>query len=152
MHIRRQTSLKTTYSPKITDTPRKIPLFHFNTTIVDLKPFNPENCYGQQQQQENYNYNEIYSEFYPKTDHQNLSSSPTNPSKKFLIKKNLNFYEPVKDAEMLAQLKTLRTKLNRNDKLKGTTRNDTLKHSKSLNIPTKSKLESLIGKINFSIL
>ena len=92
-------------------------LFQYNTTIVDLNPFEKKDA------------RIAYSKSHP-----NLSAAPTSTNgdsrfreentvmfnkivnqKKFLINKNIRFYEPVKDAkerhQIMAKFDTLRTRL-----------------------------------------
>lgn len=120
-----------TFIPKFSEVPKELSLFHYNTTIVDLKPFNPE-C---DDYNDGYMYN--YNELYPR-----IQSS----AKKYLVNRNLNFYEPVKDAEIMAQLKSLRTKLkdpSEQESLSKPTRRGVLRYSKSCNTPEKSSMTNL---------
>lgn len=76
---------------------------NYNTTIVDLNPFKKENFHPE--------------EFHPdSSNHSRTSSGNENtpkilPQRKYLINKNLRFYEPIKDAEIIAQMHLLRSKL-----------------------------------------
>lgn len=120
-----------TFIPKFSEVPKELSLFHYNTTIVDLKPFNPE-C-------DDYNdsYMCNYNELYPR-----IQSS----AKKYLVNRNLNFYEPVKDAEIMAQLKSLRNKLkdpSEQESLSKPTRRGVLRYSKSLNTQEKNSMTNL---------
>lgn len=74
----------------------EFPLFQYNTSIIDLKLFPKE----EQEDAQSYDYtNEIQPNY-------NFINS-----KKYLINKNIRFYQPIKDAEMLVQLESLRVKL-----------------------------------------
>ena len=99
------------HDPKLTFTskysyPKDFPLFQFSTTVVDLKPFNT----GQ---------NDRHNSTTPDLNaSRNETASAPNKSKQYLINKKLSFYEPVKDAEMLAHLNALRLKLHNKTSLK----------------------------------
>lgn len=76
--------------------------FNYNATIVALNPFKKD----------------IIEDMHPEfsTSSRSSSGSYTNLAKllnqrKYLINKNIRFYEPIKDAEIIAQMHWLRTKL-----------------------------------------
>ena len=80
------------------DSINDFPLFQYNTSIIDLKLFPKDQDQDSSYSYDNLNYgNEIQPAY-------------INP-KKYLINKNFRFYQPVKDATMLAQLDSLRMKL-----------------------------------------
>ncbi len=137
--------------------PKELSLFHFNTTIVDLKPFDAFNHL--EATQENYNYNDLYADFYPKNElfhlnanNQIVVNGSQNHAKKYLINRNMNFFEPVKDAEMLAHLKSLRTKLkdpiakeNITINIQNREKSESLKHSKSCLTRKKPTFENMLS-------
>ena len=136
MHVNPNRFPIKTFMSKFTEVPKELSLFHYNTTIVDLKPFNPE-C---DDYNDGYMYN--YNELYPR-----IEAS----TKKYLINRNLNFYEPVKDAEIMAQFKSLRNKLkdpNEQESLVKPKR-AVLRYSKSLNIPEKTRMANLGNLFSF---
>ncbi|RMZ97072.1 hypothetical protein BpHYR1_024220 [Brachionus plicatilis] len=82
--------------------PEKPANFNYNTTIVALNPFKKDL------------FDDLHPEF--STSSRSSSGSDTNLAKllnqrKYLINKNIRFYEPIKDAEIMAQMHWLRTKL-----------------------------------------
>jgi len=139
------------------DVPKELSLFHYNTTIIDLKPFD---AFTQvESQQENYNYNDLYADFYPKNElfhlnanNQLVVNGGQNQAKKYLINRNMNFFEPVKDAEMLVHLKSLRTKLKDPNsketitiKIADEEKKEPLKHAKSCLPRKKPQYESMLS-------
>lgn len=84
--------------------------FNYNTTIVDLNPFKK-----QFQQEHDDAQTRISHIFYnpnlDKVEDQRTFRNNLINKKKFLINKNMRFYEPVKDAEMLVEFQTLRLRL-----------------------------------------
>ena len=87
----------------------KVPLFYFNTTIVDLKPFDLERQLNDDKHR-SFNYIDTLDN----TTHTSSllqTNQFANLSKKYLINKSMTFYQPVKDAEVLAQFESLRLKL-----------------------------------------
>lgn len=87
-------------------------LFQYNTTIVDLNPFerkeNPSDVYNRSQQAP------FSGDARFRTENNVLFNKIVN-QKKFLINKNIRFYEPVRDAkerhQIMAKFDTLRSKL-----------------------------------------
>ena len=87
-------------------------LFQYNTSIVDLNPFEKRD-----------NRLRTPPTFIPRTPHalgvidtrfrseNSLMLSKIMSQKKFLVNKNIRFYEPIKDAEILANIDSLRSKL-----------------------------------------
>ena len=92
---------------------KQLSLFHYNTTIVDLRPFDAFSESESENHNSSYSYNDLYAEFYPRNElfHLNTQNQLVASPKKYLINRNMKFFEPVKDAEMLVQLKSLRSKL-----------------------------------------
>lgn len=76
------------------------PIFQYNTSIIDLKLFPTKS--------EETTSNNMYDGSNNEVAHPNYSNINT---KKYLINKNFRFYQPVKDAQMMVQLDSLRLKL-----------------------------------------
>ena len=79
-------------------------MFQYNTTIVDLNPFQKERNHDRPKSSPYKNL---------KLDQNDALLNKIVSQKKFFVNKNMskNFYEPVKDAEMLANIDFLRSKL-----------------------------------------
>ncbi|CAF0976690.1 unnamed protein product [Brachionus calyciflorus] len=78
--------------------------FNYNTTIVALNPFKKDL------------FDDLKPDLSTSSTHSSTIGNDTNLAKllnqrKFLINKNIRFYEPVKDAEIIAQMHLLRSKL-----------------------------------------
>ena len=76
-------------------------LFQYNTSIVDLNPF---------EKRDNRSTGLLDSRF-RSSDNNTLMLNKIMNQKKFLVNKNIRFYEPIKDAEILANFDSLRSKL-----------------------------------------
>lgn len=109
---------------------------NYNTSIIDLKPFRTHDyqqtlVVGNAPDNDRFfsSYSMPYSAVTTLSSASSSSSSSTStsrsaaaayvshrylPKKKFLINRNMRFYEPVKDAEMLVELHLLRSKLHLN--------------------------------------
>lgn len=115
-------------------------MFQYNiSSIIDLKLFPKNN-----EEEEN---NFLYSNYSTENQFNNLNQ------KKYLINKNIRFYQPIKDAEMLVQLDSLRMKLQASNSNNMNNNNNELNQKPSSNLKKSihfNSNESIHADANFN--